>query len=70
MRIESDDDGSVRFDVSVDRRRVEDLQVLQKYAPRTRCPSETVETTSGLSLFAYETFVQPSFDDGDPTERP
>ena len=60
MQIEEHgDDGSVRYDVMLTERRVEDLQVLQKYDRKDEKPFEAVERTSETLASAYETFVHP-----------
>lgn len=51
--------GSVRYDVLLTERRVEDLQVLQTYSRKDEIPFERVETTSKALASAYETFVHP-----------
>jgi len=51
--------GSVRYDVVLTERRVEDLQVLQKYSRKDEMPFEAVEKTSEALASAYETFVHP-----------
>jgi pimeloyl-ACP methyl ester carboxylesterase len=51
--------GSVRYDVVLTERRVEDLQVLQKYGRKDEGPFKVVETTSEALASAYETFVHP-----------
>ena len=52
--------GSVRYDVLLTERRVEDLQVLQKYGRKDEVPFETVEAASETLASAYETFVHPA----------
>jgi pimeloyl-ACP methyl ester carboxylesterase len=52
-------DGSVRYDVMLTERRVEDLQVLQKYSRKDEMPFEAVERTSETLAAAYETFIHP-----------
>jgi pimeloyl-ACP methyl ester carboxylesterase len=52
-------DGSVRYDVVLTERRVEDLQVLQKYARKDEVPFESVKTVSDALATAYETLVRP-----------
>ncbi|MBB3018768.1 pimeloyl-ACP methyl ester carboxylesterase [Microvirga lupini] len=52
-------DGSVRYDVLLTERRVEDLQVLQKYSRKDEMPFAAVEKTSEALASAYETFVHP-----------
>ncbi|MGO4573320.1 DUF3141 domain-containing protein [Microvirga sp. 2TAF3] len=52
-------DGSVRYDVLLTERRVEDLQILQKYGRKDEVPFETVETTSEAFASAYESFIHP-----------
>ncbi len=52
-------DGIVRYDVLLTERRVEDLQVLQKYGRKDETAFETVEKTSEALASAYETFVHP-----------
>jgi pimeloyl-ACP methyl ester carboxylesterase len=49
----------VRYDVVLTERRVEDLQVLQKYGRKDEMPFKTVEATSEALASAYETFVHP-----------
>ena len=51
--------GSVRYDVLLTERRVEDLQVLQKYGRKDEGPFKVVEKTSETLASAYETFVHP-----------
>jgi pimeloyl-ACP methyl ester carboxylesterase len=51
--------GSVRYDVMLTERRVEDLQILQKYGRKDEIPFRTVEATSEALASAYETFVHP-----------
>ena len=51
--------GSVRYDVMLTERRVEDLQVLQKYGRKDEVPFEAVEAVSEALASAYETFVHP-----------
>lgn len=51
--------GSVLYDVMLTERRVEDLQVLQKYGRKDEMPFKTVETTSEALASAYDTFVHP-----------
>ncbi|WP_445500511.1 DUF3141 domain-containing protein [Microvirga sp. G4-2] len=51
--------GSVRYDVLLTERRIEDLQVLQKYGRKDEMPFRTVEKTSEALASAYETFVHP-----------
>lgn len=51
--------GSVRYDVILTERRVEDLQVLQKYGRKDEVPFETVEAVSDSLASTYETFVHP-----------
>ncbi|PVE20809.1 poly(3-hydroxybutyrate) depolymerase [Microvirga sp. KLBC 81] len=51
--------GSVRYDVILTERRVEDLQILQKYGRKDEMPFRTVEATSEALASAYETFVHP-----------
>jgi pimeloyl-ACP methyl ester carboxylesterase len=52
-------DGSVRYDVMLTERRVEDLHVLQKYSRKDEMPFGAVEKTSEALASAYETFVHP-----------
>ena len=62
--------GSVRYDVMLTERRVEDLQVLQKYGRKDEVPFEAVEATSETLASAYETFVHPVVSrDGDAHRR-
>jgi pimeloyl-ACP methyl ester carboxylesterase len=49
----------VRYDVMLTERRVEDLQVLQKYGRKDEMPFRMVEATSEALASAYETFVHP-----------
>ncbi|MCG7394283.1 DUF3141 domain-containing protein [Microvirga sp. ACRRW] len=51
--------GSVRYDVLLTERRVEELQVLQKYGRKDELPFKAVEATSETLAAAYETFVHP-----------
>jgi pimeloyl-ACP methyl ester carboxylesterase len=51
--------GSVRYDVMLTERRVEDLQILQKYGRKDEIPFRTAEATSEALASAYETFVHP-----------
>jgi pimeloyl-ACP methyl ester carboxylesterase len=51
--------GSVRYDVMLTERRVEDLQILQKYGRKDEGPFRVVENTSEALASAYETFVHP-----------
>ena len=51
--------GGVRYDVVLTERRVEDLQVLQKYGRKDEVPFRTVESVSDALASAYEAFVQP-----------
>ena len=50
----------VRYDVMLTERRVEDLQVLQKYGRKDEMPFRAVEATSETLASAYETFVHPA----------
>jgi hypothetical protein len=52
--------GSVRYDVMLTERRVEDLQGLQKYGRKDEMPFKAVEATSETLASAYETFVHPA----------
>jgi len=52
-------DGSVQYDVLLTERRVEDLQILQKYSRKDEVPFKAVETTSEMLASAYETFARP-----------
>lgn len=52
--------GSVRYDVTLTERRVEDLQALQKYGRKDETPFRAVEATSETLVSAYETFVHPA----------
>jgi hypothetical protein len=52
-------DEGVRYDVMLTERRVEDLQVLQKYGRKDEMPFKAVEATSETLASAYETFVHP-----------
>ncbi|WP_201274072.1 DUF3141 domain-containing protein [Microvirga brassicacearum] len=52
--------GSVLYDVLLTERRVEDLQVLQKYGRKDEVPFETVEAVSEMLASTYETFVHPA----------
>ena len=51
--------GNVSYDVLLTERRVEDLQVLQKYGRRDEVPFEAVEAVSNALASAYEAFVSP-----------
>jgi hypothetical protein len=51
--------GSVRYDVLLTERRVEDLQVLQKYGRKDEGPFKVVEKTSEVLASTYESFVHP-----------
>src|SRR5215207_7323761 len=51
--------GSMLYDVLLTERRVEDLQVLQKYGRKDEGPFKVVEKTSEAIASAYETFVHP-----------
>lgn len=51
--------GTVRYDVVLTEKRVEDLQVLQKYSRKDEMPFAAVEKTSEALASAYETFVHP-----------
>lgn len=51
--------GSVRYDVVLTEKRVEDLQILQKYSRKDEMPFAAVEKTSEALASAYETFVHP-----------
>jgi hypothetical protein len=51
--------GSVRYDVMLTERRVEDLQILQKYGRKDEGPFKVVEKTSEALASTYETFVHP-----------
>ncbi len=51
--------GSVRYDVMLTERRVEDLQILQKYDRKDEKPFNVVERTSEGLASTYETFVHP-----------
>ncbi|SCX82398.1 DUF3141 domain-containing protein [Microvirga guangxiensis] len=57
---EQSDNGSVRYDVLLTERRVEDLQVLQRYSRKDEMPFQAVEKTSEALVSAYETFVHPA----------
>jgi len=52
-------DGSVRYDVLLTERWVEDLQVLQKYGRKDEMPFKMVEATSETLAKAYEAFAHP-----------
>ncbi|WP_414471314.1 DUF3141 domain-containing protein [Microvirga sp. M2] len=56
---EHNTNGSLRYDVLLTERRVEDLHVLQKYGRKDEMPFEAVEKTSETLASAYETFVHP-----------
>ncbi|MCB8819416.1 DUF3141 domain-containing protein [Microvirga rosea] len=51
--------GSVRYDVMLSERRIEDLHTLQKYARKDEAPFKAVETASEALASAYDTFVHP-----------
>jgi pimeloyl-ACP methyl ester carboxylesterase len=57
---EQETNGSVCYDVLLTERRVEDLQVLQKYGRKDEVPFRTVEAASDRLASAYETFVHPA----------
>ncbi len=57
---EQKSDDSVRYDVMLTERRVEDLQVLQKYGRKDEMPFRAVEKASEALVSAYDTFVHPS----------
>jgi len=57
---EQQTDDGVRYDVLLAERRVEDLQVLQKYDRKDEMPFQAVEVTSETLASAYETFVHPA----------
>jgi pimeloyl-ACP methyl ester carboxylesterase len=57
---EQKSNGGVRYDVMLTERRVEDLQVLQKYDRKDEVPFKTVEAISDRLAAAYETFVHPA----------
>jgi hypothetical protein len=50
---------SVHYDVILTERRVEDLQILQKYGRKDEIPFKTVEAASQMLARAYESFVHP-----------
>ncbi|WP_243370967.1 DUF3141 domain-containing protein [Microvirga solisilvae] len=52
--------GSVQYDVMLTERRVEELQILQKYGRKDEMPFRAVEATSEALVSAYETFVHPA----------
>jgi pimeloyl-ACP methyl ester carboxylesterase len=52
-------DEGVCYDVLLTERRVEDLQVLQKYSRKDEMPFEAVEKISEALASAYETFLHP-----------
>jgi len=52
-------DEGVRYDVLLIERRVEDLQILQKYDRKDEMPFQVVEATSETLASTYETFVHP-----------
>src|SRR4029450_9641429 len=49
----------VRYDVVLTERRVEDLQVLQKYGRKDEMPFKTVAAPTKPLASTYETFVHP-----------
>jgi pimeloyl-ACP methyl ester carboxylesterase len=51
--------GSVRYDVMLTERKVEDLQILQKYGRKDEQPFQAVEAVSDALASAYETFMHP-----------
>jgi len=51
--------GSVRYDVMLTERRVEDLHILQKYGRKDEVPFQAVEAVSDSLVSIYETFVHP-----------
>ncbi|MBD2748604.1 DUF3141 domain-containing protein [Microvirga sp. BT688] len=56
---ETKTNGSVHYDVLLTERRVEDLQILQKYGRKDEGPFKVVEKTSETLASAYESFVHP-----------
>jgi pimeloyl-ACP methyl ester carboxylesterase len=52
-------DGSMRYDVVLTERRVEELRVLQKYGRKDEVPFEAVKTVSDTLASMYETVVHP-----------
>lgn len=52
-------DGETRYDVLLTERRVEDLQILQKYSRKDEMPFKAVEKTSEVLAAAYDAFVHP-----------
>jgi pimeloyl-ACP methyl ester carboxylesterase len=60
MQIEEQEtNGIVRYDVMLTERRVEDLQILQKYGRKDERPFKVVENVSETLASTYETFVHP-----------
>ncbi|MFS8037060.1 DUF3141 domain-containing protein [Xanthobacter sp. AM11] len=61
MTIEEDHSGGeVKYDVTLEERRVEDLAMLQKYGRRDEIPFEVVANVSERNAQAYETLVHPA----------
>jgi pimeloyl-ACP methyl ester carboxylesterase len=56
---EQKSNGTVRYDVMLTERRIEDLQILQKYGRKDEIPFRAVEVTSEALASTYETFVHP-----------
>ncbi|MGO4525167.1 DUF3141 domain-containing protein [Microvirga sp. 2MCAF35] len=56
---EHKENGTTRYDVMLTERRVEELQVLQKYDRNDEVPFKAVEATSEALVSAYATFVHP-----------
>lgn len=60
MKIEEERaDGAVGYDVVLTERRVEDLQVLQKYGRKDEVPFESVKAVSDAMASVYETLIRP-----------
>ncbi|QFU14790.1 DUF3141 domain-containing protein [Microvirga thermotolerans] len=60
MQIEErEESGKILYDVVLTERRVEDLQVLQKFGRRDEIPFQVVKAASDVSAMAYETFLHP-----------
>lgn len=53
-------DGRTVYDVVLTERRVEDLQILQKYGRKDEIPFKVVESVSDVLAASYERFVHPS----------
>jgi uncharacterized protein DUF3141 len=69
MEIEEEHtDGATRYDVTLTERRVEELQLLQKYARRDEVPFGAAAAVSDLNAAIYEAFVHPLLSGAVPPE--